>query len=296
MKKIASVLGVLFLLAMAAVSCHKFSGNRSEQEQQKQDAEKSNTDVMQISDQLSEELDGYYYYGYEDKKIFLEKVTDKISLRFTNDVDKEQILALINEYSFLKLMNGALSYEGFIRYAALESKDGNQIPADVIESFKANPKIASVTYMYLFDGTSVQAIMDEFVVKLKASTSYAQLRELAKQNNCKIGEENKFVKNQFTLYVSKTSKLNAMQMANLFYEAKLFEFSEPNFMLLNGYGFRYDADGNIILDEFMGIRVIIDSDGYHMIIDSDGNRMPYNSELYRELREAAYLQSLNSDL
>ena len=79
------------------------------------------------------------------------------------------------------------------------------------------------------------ALTDEFVVLLKGITSYAQLLELAKQNNSRVGDENQFVKNQFKLYVCKTSKLNAMQMANLFWETELFEFSEPNLILLNAF-------------------------------------------------------------
>ena len=175
----------------------------------------------------------FYYYGYEDIKIYLEQVMDKIFLKFTSDIYREQISLLIEEFSSLQLIDDALCDVGLIHFAALESKNGKPIPQETIESLKIKDEIISATYLYLYDGKFLQGIMDEFVVKCKATTSYAQLNILAEQNKCTIGSENTFVKNQFTLYVPKNSNLNAMQMANLFYETRLFEFAEPNFAILN---------------------------------------------------------------
>lgn len=56
---------------------------------------------------------------------------------------------------------------------------------------------------------------------------------MAKKYGCTIDKENEFVKNQFKLYVQKTFGLNALQTANLFYETGLFEFSEPNTLILD---------------------------------------------------------------
>jgi subtilisin family serine protease len=87
----------------------------------------------------------------------------------------------------------------------------------------------------LDSGGSQVAYTDEFIVKLKDGTSFAQLQELATQYDTTIGKENEFVKNQYNLYVSKTSEFDAIQTANLFYETELFEFAEPNFILLNAF-------------------------------------------------------------
>lgn len=76
-------------------------------------------------------------------------------------------------------------------------------------------------------------LTDEFIVKLKAEGYFDQLKNLVEQHACKIVKENDFVKNQFLLSVPKTSGYNSLQLANLFYETGLFEFSEPNFYHLN---------------------------------------------------------------
>jgi Subtilisin-like serine proteases len=175
----------------------------------------------------------FFYYGYEDKVIYLEQIMDKIFIRFSPDTDKEQILALIDGAVSLKLIDGAYWDKGPLRYAALESPDGKLIPQETIELFKERTEIVSATYMYRYNNGNLEGIMDEFTVLLKENTSYEQLAKLAKENGCKIGDENQFVKNQFTLHVPKTSELNAMQMANKFYETKLFKFSESEFVVLN---------------------------------------------------------------
>jgi len=177
--------------------------------------------------------DVFYYYGYENRAIYLEQVMDKILIKFSSDTNKEQILALISEADSLKLIGSSYRYEGTLRYAALESKDEKQISLETLKSLKERDEIISATYMHRYNGGNLSGIMDDFVVQLKSSTSYEQLKKLAEKNACEIGKKDQFVNNQYTLHVSKTSELNAMQTANKFYETKLFAFAEPNFMILN---------------------------------------------------------------
>jgi len=177
--------------------------------------------------------DIFYYYGYENRAIYLEQVMDKILLGFTSDTHSEQMLALIDGYSTLQLIDGTLCGVGYIRFAAIESKDEKQISLETLTSLKGKDEIISATYMYRYNGSHAMGIMDDFVVRLKGSTSYEQLKKLAEKNACRIGKKNQFVDNQYTLHVSKTSELNAMQMANKFYETKLFKFSESEFVVLN---------------------------------------------------------------
>ena len=177
--------------------------------------------------------DSFYYYGYENRKIYVEIVMDKIFIKFSSDANKEQILALISGADSLTLISGAYWYEGPLRFAALESKDEKQISLETLKSLKERDEIISATYMHRYNGGNLSGIMDDFVVQLKSSTSYEQLKKLAEKNACEIGKKDQFVNNQYTLHVSKTSELNAMQTANKFYETKLFAFAEPNFMILN---------------------------------------------------------------
>ncbi|MDR2927966.1 MAG: S8 family serine peptidase [Cytophagaceae bacterium] len=127
-------------------------------------------------------------------------------------------------------MNTDDNFGGFV---ILEVKDTNDIVlSNAIESFKSRSSIISATPLFLYNDV-LEGLTDEFAVKLKPTVSYSQLQELAKQNNCTVKEENKFVKNQFMISVSKNANLNAMEMSRLFFESGLFEFSEPNFIFFN---------------------------------------------------------------
>jgi len=183
----------------------------------------------------SEQPTSVFYY-YSSEKIYLQQINDKILLKFTSDANNEQIFGIIGSNPSLQPMyNINVNETNPISIIILETKNGKPISSATIESFKANTEVVSVTYLYQYNGQGLQGLTDEFVVKLKDATSYKQLQELADKNNCKIGDENQFVKNQFMISVSKTSKLDALQTSNLFYETGLFEFAEPNFIIFNPF-------------------------------------------------------------
>jgi len=170
-----------------------------------------------------------FFYYYEGEKIFLTQIRNKILLKFSPSVAKEQILAIINSNAFLQP-----TFDVNLNFVVLAAKNKKCIPIVILESFKAREEVISSAYLYMYNH-ELQGLTDEFVIKLKTTTSYTQLQELAEKNFCTIGEENPFVKNQFMLYVAKTSDIDALQMSNLFYETGLFEFSEPNFIILNAF-------------------------------------------------------------
>ena len=175
-----------------------------------------------------------FYYS-SGEKVYLTQITDKIFLKFTPDADKEQILGIIGSDPSLKSMFDINSDENAaLSTIVLETKNGKPVPPTTVEFFKSRTEVVSVSYLYQYNG-QLEGLTDEFVVKLKSSTSYKQLQELADKNKCKIGDENPFTKNQFMIYVSKTSPKDALQTSNLFYETGLFEFSEPNFIVFNPF-------------------------------------------------------------
>ncbi len=148
---------------------------------------------------VSNEGEVFYYYGVENRKIYLNQVKDQLYLKFASGAPEEQ-RHIVSSSSF-KVLN-------------------------------SRTDIVSATHLLEVDGTQM-AYTDEFTVKFKPKTSYAQLQKLAAKNDCTIGAENEFVENQYVLYISRDSDLDAIQMANRFYETGLFEFSQANFIWLN---------------------------------------------------------------
>jgi hypothetical protein len=178
--------------------------------------------------QQEDTKESFYYYGKE--KIPLMESRDKIFLKFVPDANKEKIEKLLSDNNMLT----PIIDTGSLSYAVLESKNEEFIPAILFENFKANSEIVSANSILEYNGV-LQGQTDEFVVKLKKSTSLEKLQDIVLKNSCKIIKESQFVESQYLISVSKISKFNAIQTANLFYETGLFEFSEPNFVIINAF-------------------------------------------------------------
>ena len=183
---------------------------------------------LSVSSQTSNE--DFYYH--QDGKIFLQQKIDKIFVKFASNANREQIRTLINSDASLRPTSDINLNDAFFNFVILEARNGERISSAIIETCKMSSEVVSVTPLFQYNSI-IQGLTDEFIVKLKPNTSYTQLQELAKENNCKVGEENQFVKNQFKMSVSKNAQLNALQMSNLFHETGLFEFSQPNFAYIN---------------------------------------------------------------
>ena len=172
------------------------------------------------------------FYYYWDEKFFLRTVTDHIAVVFDKDADTEQLHAIIRSSS-LQPTDVRLEENISHRYAILKARNRNVIPP-AVEYFKERDEVVSISYLYRgYDSHPARpALNGYFFVELKETTPFELLEELAEQNNCMImGKLSLWSdSDEFSLFVPKTSKLNAMQMANLFYETGLFEYACPNFM------------------------------------------------------------------
>jgi len=190
-----------------------------------------NVFMISGSGEIPPQVPTSFFYYYWSEKIYLQQVTDKIFLTFAPDVNREQILTIIKSDASLQQAFGMNDENYTPHYVALETKNGKTISLTTFESFKAKKEVVSVSYMYQVDGSQgFLSVTDELIVKLMPTTSYEQLQELAEKYNCTVGEENQYSKNQYMLYVSKTSDFDALKTSNLLYETGYFEWAEPNFV------------------------------------------------------------------
>ena len=199
--------------------------------------ENSSPNVFTISgtgERLPQVPTSFFYY-YWSEKIYLQQVTDKMLLTFAPNTNKEQILAIIGSDTSLQPAFG-INYnepENYApRYVFLETKNGKPISSATLDSFRSKSEIVSVSYAYQVEGDShgFMAVTDELIVQLMPRTSYEKLQELAEKYNCTVGEESQYSKNQYKLYVSKTSDFDALKTSNLLSETQFFEWAEPNFV------------------------------------------------------------------
>ena len=174
-----------------------------------------------------------HFYYYRGEKIFLTERTDKVFIKLSKNADKQKLLSSIQADEFVKLSSSDENL--FDLFAILEEKEGKNISAKTLIEYRENPDVVSIQPLMEYKKGGLQGLIDEFVVKLKPTILFRQLQNLVSEYDCVIVEENQFVKNQYLIAVDKKSELNAMQMANIFYETELFEFSEPNFAVINAF-------------------------------------------------------------
>ena len=169
------------------------------------------------------------YYYYKGEKIFLTEKADKLLIKLSRNADKQKLLSIVQADEYVQLNDGVEALSDFV---ILEAKNSTTISFTTLKKYRENPDIVSAQLMLDYHG-ALQGLIDEFVVKLQPATSFEQLQDLAAEYACVIVEENQFVKRQYLLSVAKTSVFNAMQMANVFYETGLFEFTVPSFFIMN---------------------------------------------------------------
>jgi len=196
--------------------------------------------------------DNPYYYNDEGKKIVLKLMEEKIFLQFSPNADLEQLYSLISSDVSLQMSSDIGLKEGYWgKYiAVLESKDGNPIPPGTFEYFKEKDEVVSISYLYHITESlqeTYKGLTNEFTVKLKKTKSYSELQQLADLNHCYIGEENPYDKNQYSMYVSKASTFNALQISNMFFETNLFDWVQPFFYILNPPYYQGCDDGKKII-------------------------------------------------
>ncbi|MDR2910374.1 MAG: hypothetical protein LBV47_03285 [Bacteroidales bacterium] len=122
----------------------------------------------------------FYYYGIEDRKIFLNQVTDKVYVKLAPTATKEQFRSVVTGNASLRPMYAnAEEYfvEGYPSNGVV--LEGGAISSEIINSFKVKDEIVSATYLLEYNGVGLSAYTDEFIVKLKDGTTYAQVQELA---------------------------------------------------------------------------------------------------------------------
>jgi subtilisin family serine protease len=182
--------------------------------------------------QVMQAEDLFYYYG--DEKIFIKERTDKIFLNLDLTVaTKEKINDFKNKLESFGLVSN-IDEKVIPPFVVIETKSGDDISSTLYENCKADAMVVSASSMMEYRG-KLAGLTGEFIVKLKPSSSYEQLQQMAQQNNCVIVEGRWLGKDEYILSVSKTSEFNSLQAANLFYETGLFEFSEPRFVILNPF-------------------------------------------------------------
>ncbi len=112
----------------------------------------------------------FYYYGIENQKILLDKVTDRVFVKFAPTASKEQFLSIADRNASSRSLTADLE-ERFVEGVSFNRFviEGALSPEDIV-SLKAKQEVVSATHLLEINGSQM-AYTDEILIKLKDGTS-----------------------------------------------------------------------------------------------------------------------------
>ena len=154
------------------------------------------------------------YYWYENTKITLQRGNQEYIIyddAFLPESDKEQLVE-----------------SGEVYYPEVSNlKWGITKPDAVIEDLE---HVLYRTPSYKNNDGDNVFVTHRFYVKLKDNNDFLSLQEMVNKYNADIEQEDEDLPQWYILRCELPSSLNALELANIFYESGLFAASEPEFM------------------------------------------------------------------
>lgn len=167
---------------------------------------------------------GYYYKG---SKIYFPVSYDRIvaGIKPGNDINKirKSVAGLIG-INPDSVMNGPGGKQILIKLGRNKIKDIEPYLLKLKQHFA----LSFVRPVLKNQSDNYFSYNEEFIVKLKPSTSSAMLQNLLQQKGCTYVKQYPFQKDIYVLAAGANTDYDGLTMANLFYETGLFEYAEPN--------------------------------------------------------------------
>lgn len=186
------------------------------------------------NDQTNEVVTTHYYY-YEGNKINLEPNTDFLFITF-NDSTLLKKNAFIQQHfnlsSWGKSESGIEQNTAFGNYWAELEITSKEASYDVLfEKTKAIEEIQIVSpYFYTEDGSKV-GVSNFFYVKLKSLADTVLLDEYNAMNKVVTYRPHNADPLWVILSCTSQTESHALDMANKYYESRLFKYAEPDFII-----------------------------------------------------------------
>lgn len=187
------------------------------------------------------------FYYYKEQKLNIERNTEFVHIVTDGSVKTgKRLKALLKEegevvdfekdntFQTLKKVESGLSEGMEVSQAEikLNSQNLSNKEYDLLLKKLSTIKGVRLASPYFYDvAGNKMALTQYFYVKLKSGSDISKLVDYASTTNTQIIGQNKYMPNWYTLAVTEKSNLNALQMANKFYESNIFEHAEPSFTI-----------------------------------------------------------------
>jgi len=185
-----------------------------------------------VWDNHSLQLPEFYYYS-SGHKIYLDLYTEMIAVWFEEIVNGKTVSAeekesLIEADPVLEKISIEAPDFGLVLIATNEGSD----EIDIIQTIERLDKSPLVKYsMPVFgDSDNMLIVMDDFFAKFTQGVTEQEIESFNKLHNVEVIEQ--YPWGAYLLRVKEPKNINALEMANLYYEDPITEYAVPNFLTL----------------------------------------------------------------
>ncbi len=198
--------------------------------------------LLLLTSCVNNDLDtiGKRFYYYDTQKIYLTESNKQLTVCFPPGTTRQEKQDILSQYPYLSpiefstepfdmnkvdaadMNNVFVSFTDSPKYSTAKNR---------IEEIKKNPKVRSADLMFCDElNRPMLGLIDQFVVRLKLSTTNQELNDLLAQTKTKILYPSQWDAQTYIISADKYSKGDALDMANRFFETGKFEYAEPNFL------------------------------------------------------------------
>ena len=175
-------------------------------------------------DDLSNDCKSRYYY-YDSEKIILTEIPNQGCISFYDTLSIETINQILEQYQGIQV----LSIPSNSNHAIISVGSENCNETDkLFATIKNDSKISNCSKFFSSEEGYTLGITDVFVCKLKSSNYLSQMTELINDNHLEIIESDTS-NDHYIIRADKNSNVDALDMANKFFESGFFEYAEPEF-------------------------------------------------------------------
>ncbi len=185
------------------------------------------------------------YYYYQGEKLHLEINKEHIYLILNEHIEsKNQLDELIKEIgevqkfesntthrSLNPINTGSTSFESnWAEIKLLKKSSSNNTYSEILQKLKKVKGIDMASPCFYDQTGNSMALSQYYYVKLRNENELSALIDFTRETKTRIVGQNKFMPLWYTVSVTPDNKINAMAMANTFYNSGKFAHAEPAFI------------------------------------------------------------------
>ncbi|WP_089321135.1 S8 family serine peptidase [Pontibacter ummariensis] len=169
----------------------------------------------------------YTYLNGEDKKVLGNVYTQQVLVSFSYGLSAEKEAEALASYSFVKGIAGQQARTGPLQSLELVEGLSCKEVEQAIKILSEDPAIAYAA-PYFLKGDGIMGISDEAIITLEDGSA-AAIEQLAAAFDAEVVEE--LSENTYLLKVDKSSKGNALDLANFMAGQEGIAHAEPNLVM-----------------------------------------------------------------